>query len=158
MASETGLDRREILPILRTTPDQVARISSTPPPVGLATRPAEGEWSIAEVLAHLVLEEEKVMLPRFRRIMNEDSPLFGSTRGRVDDPSPAEFSADLAAFRRSRAETLAILDGLDDAGWARTGVSPTRGPLTTEGWARYLAQHDLEHLQQIESIRAALDR
>jgi len=148
------MDRDNILEILRTTPGRLAELSAIKPQL-VTTRPTEAEWSIAEVVAHLVLEEERVMLPRFRRLASEDSPVFPTTRGLVDHPNPREFGDELTSFRHLRQQTLAVLDGISEADWRRVGTSPTRGSLTVEGWADYLARHDLEHLEQINSILAA---
>ncbi len=75
------------------------------------------------------------------------------------DPAPTDdFTLDLATLRALRAQTVTVLEALADAGWERVGTSPTRGTLTIEGWARYAANHDLEHLAQLESLATALRR
>jgi hypothetical protein len=48
------------------------------------------------------------------------------------------------------------LRGLDDAGWRREGVSPSRGALSIETYAATMDAHDTEHLRQIQDTRAAL--
>lgn len=157
MTASGTVDRDAILEILRTTPGRVAELSAVAPQL-VITRPADEDWSIAEVVAHLVLEEERVMLPRFRRLATEESPEFPTTRGLVEHPNPGEFGNELASFHGLRQQTLAVLGGLGEADWQHVGTSPTRGSLTVEGWADYLARHDLEHLEQINSILAALGR
>jgi uncharacterized damage-inducible protein DinB len=49
-----------------------------------------------------------------------------------------------------------ILSGLDDAGWRREGVSPSRGALTVEAYARTMDAHDTEHLRQVHDVRTVL--
>jgi uncharacterized damage-inducible protein DinB len=51
---------------------------------------------------------------------------------------------------------MKILRGLDAAGWLREGVSPSRGALTIEAYARRMDEHDSEHLRQIQDGRARL--
>jgi len=51
-----------------------------------------------------------------------------------------------------------FLEALKDSDWQRTGTTPTRGTLTIEAYARYLAEHDLEHLAQLETTRAVVER
>ncbi len=75
MATEI-LGRAQILRVLRATPDRVAAITERLSADRLKAQPQAGEWSMSEVLAHLVLEEEQVLLPRFRRMVAEDSPSF----------------------------------------------------------------------------------
>jgi len=48
-----------------------------------------------------------------------------------------------------RKRTVVFLKRLDEDDWQRIGTTPTRGTLTIEAYARYLADHDREH--QIES-------
>src|SRR5437899_254809 len=62
----------------------------------------------------------------------------------------------VAAFASARERAVKILRGLDDAGWRREGVSPSRGPLSVETYATTMDAHDTEHLGQIQDVRAAL--
>ena len=65
------------------------------------------------------------------------------------EPAPRDFSEDLTAFRQVRIRTVAFLRSLNERDWHRVGTTPTRGTLTIEAYARYLAEHDLEHLAQL---------
>ncbi len=154
------MTRAEILGVLRSTPNRVTELGRGLSPARLGSRPRAGEWSMAEILSHLLLGERDVILPRFRRMLREAGPVFSSSlatrTGFAADPAPAEFETDLAAFRRARAEMLAFLGGLREPDWQRTGTTPTRRTLTLEAYARYLAEHDLEHLRQLEAARAAV--
>jgi hypothetical protein len=38
----------------------------------------------------------------------------------------------------------------------RIGTTPTRGTLTSDAYARYLAEHDLDHLAQLEATRVVI--
>ncbi|PYN42175.1 MAG: hypothetical protein DME00_29725 [Candidatus Rokuibacteriota bacterium] len=53
-----------------------------------------------------------------------------------------------------RRQTVAFLESLGEADWQRIGTTPTRGTLTIEAYTRYLVDHDLEHLSQLEATRA----
>ncbi len=113
---------------------------------------------MGEILNHLLLGERDVILPRLKRMLLEEAPVFpssASTRtGFAADPQVSDFVADLAAFRQVREETLRFLQGLKSVDWQRSGTTPTRGTLTIEAYARYLAEHDREHLAQLEATRA----
>jgi hypothetical protein len=65
-----------------------------------------------------------------------------------------ELDADdeLARFERLRAEHLAILDGLDDAGWQRTGVHGEHGRVTVELYESHVAAEEVDHLAQLSRI------
>ena len=45
---------------------------------------------------------------------------------------------------------------LGERDWQRIGTTPTRGTLTIEAYVRYLANHDLEHLAQLQTTRAVV--
>jgi len=40
--------------------------------------------------------------------------------------------------------------------WTRQGVSPSRGPVTIEEYALTMADHDDEHLAQIDATKTAV--
>ncbi|MBI5627307.1 MAG: DinB family protein [Candidatus Rokubacteria bacterium] len=125
---------------------------------GRTKRCKEGEWSLGEIPNHLVLGERDVILPRLKRMVREEAPIFPSSAatrtGFAAEPRSRDFGADLAEFRRIREETVSFLQNLPDSDWERIGTTPTRGTLTIEAYARYLTQHDLEHLVQFEATRA----
>ena len=60
----------------------------------------------------------------------------------------------LAAFRRRRAETLAIFGKVSGPEWDKGGIHPTRGRFTIDQVLTIMAWHDDNHLDQ---IRRALD-
>jgi hypothetical protein len=149
--------REEILATLRATPNRVEASTRGLSPEQRARRPKEGEWSIGEILHHLLIGERDVILPRLRRMLWEDSPVFPSSApsrtGFAAAPAPGDFAEDLSDFHRVRGQTLTFLEGLGGGDWQRTGTTPTRGTLTIEAYARYLAEHDLEHLAQLRETR-----
>jgi DinB family protein len=56
----------------------------------------------------------------------------------------------LAAFRRQRAETLALLDSLTETQWLRGGIHLRLGRLSLADWVASVAGHDDNHLDQLE--------
>lgn len=154
------MTREEILRTLRATPERVHALVRDLAPAALARPPAPEEWSLGAIVNHLLLGERDVILPRLQRMRAEEAPVFGSSladrSGFAAGPRAGDVAADLAAFRRVRAETLTFLEGLSDGEWQRPGTTPTRGTLTIEAYARYLAEHDLEHIAQVEATRARL--
>ena len=88
----------------------------------------------------------------------ETAPKFPSSAtnrtGFAAEPAARDVSEELAAFRHVRRQTVALLKSLGEADWQRIGTTPTRGTLTIEAYTRYLVDHDLEHLSQLEATRA----
>lgn len=154
------MTRAEVLAALRATPERVAEATGGLTPAQLRQRPEPGEWSCVEILDHLVLGERDVILPRLRRMRAEDHPAFPSSAatrtGFAAPPQAGDPGERVAAFRAVRADTLAFLHSLADGDWARLGTTPTRGTISIEGYTRYLAEHDLEHLEQLARTRSVV--
>jgi uncharacterized damage-inducible protein DinB len=142
----------------------VARLTATPALLREMARdaagelawkpPKPGEWSIGEVVRHLVEGDRDTFLPRLRRMLAESRPVFDKTTFVAGDR--ADLATLLDAFSDARRQAVALLRGLDDAGWRREGVSPSRGRLTVETYASTMDAHDTEHLRQIQDVRATL--
>ena len=154
------MTRAEILDTLSGTPNRVEVLAHGLSSAQLTERPKASEWSMGEILNHLLVGERDVIFRRFQRMLLEEAPTFPSSAtsraGFAATPARREFSEDLAAFREVRSRTVAFLMGLGEHDWPRIGTTPTRGTLTVEAYARYLAEHDLEHLAQLEAARAVV--
>ena len=122
----------------------------------LGRAPAEGEWCLKEIAAH-VRDAEDLALRQMTAISE-------GRRGALPawdiDLLPAERdyrSSDifdlLTEFRRLRSETTELLWGLRGPDWRSSGEHPYRGEVTMETLARELALHDLEHLAEIRRLK-----
>ena len=113
--------------------------------------PAPGEWSAREVVLHLAAVEPEVWQARLDALATEAVPSWSWVEpGLWDGPGTATFGGALAAFSTFRAGTIARLDALDDAGWARRGRHATYGELDVAGLMRIALGHDEDHLVQIQ--------
>jgi uncharacterized damage-inducible protein DinB len=146
--------------VLTVTPDLVAALATDLDPRALRERPAPGEWSMKEVLAHLMELESRLFLPRFRLMATQAHPRFEAfdpiAWERERDRREGRFEDDLATFRRARAETLAYLVTLPPGATERPGISGHFGPVTLGQYATHAADHDLEHLAQMRACRAVV--
>jgi len=147
-------DRDLTLALMRSTPRRLREMSRDCPPEQAAAPPAPGEWSIVEVVRHLVHGDRDTFLPRLRRMVAEPRPVF--TRASRADGDAADLGTLLDAFQDARERALDVLVHLDEAGWRREGVSPSRGALTVEAYVATMADHDTEHLRQIHDVRETL--
>lgn len=116
--------------------------------------PKAGEWSITEIARHLVEGDRDTFLPRLRRMLTETRAVFDKSAPPRNDDS--DLPTLVAAFASAREQVVKTLRGLDDAGWRREGVSPSRGALGVETYATTMDAHDTEHLRQIQDVRATL--
>jgi DinB superfamily len=139
---------------LSTAPGMLRELTADATGEQAAKPPAPGEWSIVDVVRHLVEGDRDTFLPRLRRVVAETRPVFAKTSPPAGDRS--DLATLVAAFASAREQVMKILIGLDAAGWRREGVSPSRGALTVEAYARSMDEHDTEHLRQIQDVRARL--
>lgn len=116
-----------------------------------ADRPvAPGEWGPAEVVRHLIAVEREVWQARLAQIAVEIDPRWAWVEPGLEplfDGAPLDEI--VAAFAEVRAETVATILILDDAGWARSGTHATYGVLDVAGLMRIAVDHDREHLEAI---------
>jgi hypothetical protein len=147
-------DRALTLASLRATPALLRELARDLTAEQSATPPRANEWSVIEVVRHLLEGERDTFVPRLRRMLAESRPVFAKTPR--DGTDGSDLNTLLDAFTHSRAQATAILAGLGEPDWARDGVSPSRGPVTVEAYAITMADHDTEHLGQIEDVRSTL--
>ena len=149
------MNRELLVQRLDSAPDRLLRLCASLSPEDATQRPAEGEWSVVEVIQHLVEGDRDTFLPRLYRMLAEERPLFAGRNREGRDQ--ADLQALLVVFESTRREVVKILRELDPAGWTREGVSPSRGPLTVEAYALAMADHDDEHLAQIDATITAVE-
>jgi hypothetical protein len=117
-------------------------------------RPAHGQWSALEIVAHLRDVERDVVAPRLERLLSEPAPDladvdvrgWSEARGWADE-DPA---AVLEGFRVVRGGLVARLATLGRDDWSRSGTHARRGPFSVSDLVRSLVEHDLEHRRQLE--------
>ena len=124
----------------------------------LRTPPAAGEWSVLQLLGH-ILHAELVSSFRYRAIVAEDEPrLAPYDQDRwvdllpSDDLGPEE---QLRLFEVLRAANLALWARSSQAERDRIGMHEERGPESFELSFRLIAGHDRLHHEQ---ARNTLDR
>jgi len=123
----------------------------------LRKRPAPAEWSVLELLGHLV-DAEMVMSGRFRwTVSQDDPPLVGYdqdrwvARLRHNDDQPAELLGVFSALRAANVR-LWRRSSADDR--ARVAMHAERGAESYDLMFRMLAGHDRFHLNQMrETLR-----
>jgi hypothetical protein len=135
----------------------LATLAAFPPRLDASARAAsgrrvpDGEWTVEQVVRHLIAVEWDVHQARLRDVATASEPAWDWT-----EPGPwtGEPSLDLegvlSRFGAARQETLATLAALDEAGWARTGRHTTFGMLDVAGLVRNAVDHDAEHLAGLD--------
>jgi uncharacterized damage-inducible protein DinB len=110
------------------------------------TPPTPGDWTIAEILNHL-LDTEHRYAGRVRRMRREDRPAMRI----MPDPDYTKLSALKAwtRFYELRKRHLRLLRSLDASEWRRSGTLAPVGKVTIAGLVRHMAAHDAMHMAQI---------
>jgi hypothetical protein len=89
----------------------------------------------------------EVWQARLRQLASADRPTWPWV-----EPSPwpgapgATLDELLATLAARRGETVAILDGFDDASWSRTGIHATWGEIGVVALMQRAIDHDHEHI------------
>ena len=110
--------------------------------------PAEGEWCVKEVLAHLLLSERTGFSGRIAEILATDEPRLRST-GNAEPACGRSLEEMLAEFRRQRAKSVEQVASLRESDLARGGVHERVGRLTVNDLLHEWVHHDRAHLKQI---------
>lgn len=111
-----------------------------------ASRRADSEWSISEVVCHL-LDAEQRDFERVSRIRDEEQPSLPVFPD--DEYSGRPLGRTLDTLLELRDEHVRLLDGLDPAAWSRTGLHESHGEISILDITRHGAAHVAEHLAQI---------
>lgn len=150
--------RAELLAVYRSTPVTLRALVAGAGESLIKRRPADDDWSIIEIVCHLVDVEERTV-KRIERMLTEDNPaLPGFDQDELVEARnyrSRDIEEELSLFASARQAHVARLKGLDDAGWRRTGQHEEVGVITVEALTAHMAAHDAIHLAQIASIVTA---
>ncbi|HEY6609182.1 MAG TPA: DinB family protein [Candidatus Limnocylindria bacterium] len=145
-------EREEILKGMRAGPLVLRALVRGLDDVTVRTRPADNEWAIIEVVAHLADTDERALL-RTRAMLVEDEPtLVPYDQHELAEERrylEMELDHELDRFERLRREQTELLAGLDDAAWRRIGNHGEHGRITVEQLAAHTAGEDVDHFAQI---------
>jgi hypothetical protein len=145
-------ERQEILKAMRAGPLVLRALVRGLDDVSLRTRPADDEWAIIEVVAHLADTDER-SLQRTGAMLDEDEPTLvpydPHELGEERRYLAMDIGRELERFERLRLEQTELLAGLDDAGWQRIGNHGEHGRITIEQLAAHTAGEDADHFAQI---------
>ena len=118
-------------------------------PALLDARPASGDWSARENLAHLA-RHATVFLERLERILTEETPRVGRYRAE-DDPdwpwwSGLSLDDTLQRLKDVRQRLIAWVKTLTPEQITRTGLHPSFGAMTIPQWLDFFLLHEAHHL------------
>jgi len=122
-------------------------------------RPGPGDWSLAELAAHLV-DSDLVYGDRIKRVIAEDNPTLQAypENAWLDRLNSARLPVEDAAtlFAANRMWVVQILRGLDDTAFARAGTHTELGRQTLAEIVVRAVHHLDHHLKFLYAKRAKL--
>jgi uncharacterized damage-inducible protein DinB len=126
----------------------------------LVKRPSEGEWSVLEILAHLVDVDYHYLAQAQGIHKGPDYTFvrFDDDRWKAEHANVREepFARLLGELETSHKTVLDALSRISDAELRRTGKRPDGSPLTVRDVFERMPAHDENHTKQIREILAVV--
>jgi DinB superfamily len=150
--------RHETLARIGAAPARLAKALKSFSPDVLRRPSQPGKWSPIEIACHL-RDVDQLFTERVTKAAFADRPGFWmmdndvvADKLRYRDADPTSV---LKEHRRRREDLASLLRSLPHGAWQRTGLHPKRGEVTIEQLAEVIAQHDEDHLAQIEALTSS---
>ena len=143
------------LDALRSTVADLVALTSNRSPRDLNHVAQRGEWSAAQVAAHMA-DAEMVYSVRIRMMLTDDNP----TLAPYDEEAWAarlsmcdgNVHASVDRFRMLREANLRLYESLEEDEWSRVGTHEEQGLVSIAGTVETLIGHDRTHLDQIRKL------
>ncbi len=140
---------------LAATGRRLEKLFSKPTAKRISARPAPGKWSPKEILCHLT-DCEIVYGLRYRKIVSEpggalvafDQEAWARSLNYREQPVKQA----MGTFKVIRDGNLNLLKSLPKSAWNKAGKHPDYGPLTLRQIVIHIADHDKNHLAQMERL------
>jgi hypothetical protein len=151
-------DRDAILTLVRTSQDKLIDVYATVDEDVATRKPAPDEWSLRELIRHVISAEDGVAHVAKHIALGEDPPPSASARGagmQLDDDG-RPFAAYVDQLRESNARMLGVIRDMPSApNLEMKRPHPFFGDLNCLEWAVFQRVHDEDHIQHANKIIAA---
>lgn len=144
-------DDGSVLKYLEENLDTIKSVVNTIPQDRLAIPCAEGEWTVKEILVHLI-DAERIISYRALRFARSD---MTELPGFDQDPYVVESGANqrslediFAEYTAVRSATIALFNSLSDDAFTRIGIA-NKNPMSVRAAFYQIAGHELHHLNSI---------
>jgi len=153
--------RRWLLKAIRESAGELFNLFYDLEEEGLRWRPADDEWCLKEVLAHL-RDGDELYRRQIELIAHERLPVLPDEALDIlpseRDYRDAPLMELMNGYEAAREETMWLLRMLDEDDWERHGLHPYRGEITVHAIVRGIHEHDLEHLYQARKLSEAVHK
>lgn len=145
-------DDGHVLDHLQDNLEKTAAFICSFPADKLTFRIAPGEWTIKEILVHII-DDERIYCYRALRFARNDSiELPGFEQDEYVPYSRAnerDLEEIIAEFRAVRGATIALFNSLDDEALERCGIG-SGNVMSVRAAAYHIAGHELHHVNSIK--------
>lgn len=146
------IDLDEIADTLESLPAVLRTLLAPIDPEALAVRPEPEEWSVLEVVGHLIATDDGAFRGRIKAIVAREPEIAGfDPWAAINERDHASMSLEslLAELAVERAASVSFLRSLDPAVLTSTGSYPGFGEFVAGDFVLEWPFHDQEHLRQI---------
>lgn len=144
--------REGVLEHMATRLDETPRFLRKIPEALLATPHAVGEWTVKDIIQH-VIDDERIYAYRTLRFARGDrTELPGFNQDLVADRALATtrtLDQILDEYITVRTATLSLFEGLPEESLTRVGVADG-SPMSVRAAAFHIAGHEMHHIKSIE--------
>jgi hypothetical protein len=141
---------------LAAVPDKIRLSANGHAEAELAAR-RDGDWSPAEVLAHLRASDDILAYRAYAILVRDNPPLPAYDERRwaeLAGYAAAPFLNSLDVYAKKRADLVTLLNRASLGDWERTGSHEVRGSLSLWDTMMTLVEHEEEHYKHLCTIFA----
>lgn len=126
-------------------------------PAEASWTPDESQWSILQIVCHLVDEEREDFRARVKHVL--DTPALPippiDPQGWVSSRrySEQDFAEKVQEFLQERSQSIAWLQSLNEPAWENTYLHPSLGRQTASHYLANWLAHDYLHLRQLNRMK-----
>ncbi len=150
---ECAVNPEAYLAILRSVPAALDTLLKNIDSTTAKRKLSIDEWSLTEIISHLVDVDGEVNIPRIKVIQQNNEPFFSAmitdewaeTRNYQANP----FKETLLKFIQTRKKLIQEIESLNESDWEKTITHTIFGPTSVLEIIKFMAQHDRIHVQQI---------
>ena len=144
----------DIVEILQTQHADIHALLKGTTDAAASARPAPGEWSIKEVIAHVADAERLFTFRALWFARGEEAALPGMEPNpwvELSNANARAVSDLLAEFDYVRAASIALFANLDPAAWQRRGIA-SGNVMSVRALAWIIAGHELHHNRSLRDV------
>ncbi len=154
------MDRKQVASILKNTPQMLRMLLAGIDPALCTWRPKPDEWSINEIIGHLIDGDRYAFADRIQVMLDQDAPEIPAVDVNAlaaqRNDNEREVYALLDELAAQREEHTRFLLALNNDDLVRTGKYKKYGMFRVSDFVYEWAYHDASHTQQIlENLKAA---